>query len=168
MKAFRTLSVWQKARQLTVSIYRATKTFPREELYGLTSQLRRGSASVSSNIAEGCGRGSDADFGLTADRVPFEERSSRSSVKIRCLKQEPRAVLEKARRRWNANARHIAFDCAEETRAVSVASALIRRCLATEARTPTADIRRSAQKAGRTIRIRRAGREGALADGIAA
>jgi four helix bundle protein len=43
-------------------IYRETQAFPREELYGLASQLRRGSASIASNIAEGCGRGSDADF----------------------------------------------------------------------------------------------------------
>ena len=62
MKDFRKLSVWQKAHELTLSIYRTTKTFPREELYGLTSQFRRGAASVGSNIAEGCGRGSDADF----------------------------------------------------------------------------------------------------------
>ena len=63
MKDFRSLSVWQKAHELTLLIYRETQTFPREELYGLTSQLRRGSASIPSNIAEGCGRGSDADFG---------------------------------------------------------------------------------------------------------
>jgi four helix bundle protein len=52
-----------QAHELTLLIYRETHAFPREELYGLTSQLRRGSASIASNIAEGCGRGSDADFG---------------------------------------------------------------------------------------------------------
>jgi four helix bundle protein len=63
MKDFRSLSVWHKAHELTLLVYRETQAFPREELYGLTSQLRRGSLSIASNIAEGCGRGSDADFG---------------------------------------------------------------------------------------------------------
>lgn len=62
MKDFRKLSVWQKAHELTLAVYRASKTFPPEERYGLTSQLRRAATSVASNIAEGCGRGSDADF----------------------------------------------------------------------------------------------------------
>ncbi len=62
MKDFRKLSVWKKAHDLTLAIYRSTRGFPREEQYGLTSQLRRGSMSIGSNIAEGCGRGTDADF----------------------------------------------------------------------------------------------------------
>ncbi|HEV2382010.1 MAG TPA: four helix bundle protein [Terriglobia bacterium] len=56
MRDFRTLQVWQKAYQLTLDVYLATKRFPREELYGLTSQTRRSAASVAANIAEGCGR----------------------------------------------------------------------------------------------------------------
>lgn len=63
MKDFRDLKVWQKSHQLTLDVYRATREFPAMELYGLTSQLRRASASVSANIAEGCGRGGDAEFG---------------------------------------------------------------------------------------------------------
>jgi len=62
MKDFRKLQVWQKAHELTLATYHVTRGFPREELYGLTSQLRRGATSVPSNIAEGCGRGTDADF----------------------------------------------------------------------------------------------------------
>jgi four helix bundle protein len=62
MKDFRSLSVWQQAHELTLAVYEATRPFPREEVYGLTNQLRRGAASIGSNIAEGCGRGSDADF----------------------------------------------------------------------------------------------------------
>ena len=62
MKDFRDLKVWQKAHQLALALYRGTADFPRDELYGLTSQLRRGGCSIASNIAEGCGRGSDADF----------------------------------------------------------------------------------------------------------
>ncbi len=62
MKDFRELKVWEKAHQLTLAIYQATTTFPQEELYGLTSQMRRCAASIPTNIAEGCGRGSDDDF----------------------------------------------------------------------------------------------------------
>jgi four helix bundle protein len=56
MQDFRDLKVWQKAHQLTLNIYQSTVLFPREELYGLTSQIRRASSSVPANIAEGCGR----------------------------------------------------------------------------------------------------------------
>lgn len=62
VKDFRELKVWQKAHELTLSVYRVTAVFPREELYGLTSQLRRASASVAANLSEGCGRNSDAEF----------------------------------------------------------------------------------------------------------
>ena len=62
MKDFRTLLVWRRAHELTLLIYKLTKTFPKEELFGLTSQMRRSSSSVPTNIAEGCGRGSDAEF----------------------------------------------------------------------------------------------------------
>ena len=56
------LKVWEKSHQLTKSIYRLTASFPREELYGLTSQIRRASASIPANIAEGSGRKTNADF----------------------------------------------------------------------------------------------------------
>ena len=59
---FRELKVWNKAHQLTVAIYRTTREFPREELFGLTSQMRRAASSVGANIAEGCGRRSDAEL----------------------------------------------------------------------------------------------------------
>ena len=62
MKDFRTLRVWRKAHELTLHIYKLTKSFPKEELFGLTSQMRRSSSSVPTNIAEGCGRGSDAEL----------------------------------------------------------------------------------------------------------
>lgn len=63
MKDFRELKVWQKAHQLTLLTYKVTATFPREEAYGLTSQIRRACASTPANIAEGCGRSGDAEFG---------------------------------------------------------------------------------------------------------
>jgi len=62
MKDFRNLAVWRKAHELTLAIYRATKSFPREEEYGLKSQMRRASSSIAANIAEGCGKRTDADF----------------------------------------------------------------------------------------------------------
>lgn len=62
MKDFRQLKVWEKAHQLTLEIYRATASFPREEAYGLTSQIRRASASICANLAEGCGRNGDAEL----------------------------------------------------------------------------------------------------------
>ena len=62
MKDFHELKVWQKAHQLTLAVYQITATFPREELYGLTSQLRRCSGSIPANLAEGCGRNGDAEF----------------------------------------------------------------------------------------------------------
>lgn len=62
MQDFRNLEVWNKAHLHTLEIYRCTKQFPDDERFGLTSQLRRASASIGANLAEGCGRGSDADF----------------------------------------------------------------------------------------------------------
>lgn len=62
MQDFRKLKVWEKAHQLTLAVYRASVKFPKDELYGLTSQIRRASASIAANIAEGCGRGTDLDF----------------------------------------------------------------------------------------------------------
>ena len=56
MKDFREQKVWQKSHELTLLMYRMTDSFPRNELFGLTSQIRRCSASVPANIAEGCGR----------------------------------------------------------------------------------------------------------------
>jgi four helix bundle protein len=61
-EGFRDLIVWQRGVQMTVAIYRATQDFPREEMYGLTSQLRRAGVSVASNIAEGWGRRSDGEY----------------------------------------------------------------------------------------------------------
>jgi four helix bundle protein len=63
MQDFRQLNVWQKGHALALGVYAATHGFPRDEIYGLMSQLRRAAVSVGANIAEGCGRNSRADFG---------------------------------------------------------------------------------------------------------
>ena len=56
------LKVWERAHALALSVYKITRTYPKEELYGLTSQLRRAVASIPTNIAEGCGRVGEGDF----------------------------------------------------------------------------------------------------------
>ena len=62
MKDFRTLKVWEKAHTLTLAIYKATEKFPKHELYALTNQIQRAAVSVPTNIAEGCGKDSDAEL----------------------------------------------------------------------------------------------------------
>ena len=62
MRDFKKLEVWRRGHRLTLAVYNATATFPRKELYGLTSQMRRASAAISANVAEGCGRGSNVDL----------------------------------------------------------------------------------------------------------
>lgn len=61
-RSFRELVVWQRAIELTTLLYKTTQQFPREEIYGLTSQLRRAGVSVASNIEEGYGRGTRGEY----------------------------------------------------------------------------------------------------------
>lgn len=63
MQSFKNLKVWEKAHVLTLDVYRSSKSFPRDEVYGLTSQMRRSAASVGANIAEGSCRNGDCEFG---------------------------------------------------------------------------------------------------------
>ena len=62
MRDFRELAVWKRSHQLTIEIYKATQNFPREEVFGQVSQIRRAAASIPTNIAEGCGRQTKAEF----------------------------------------------------------------------------------------------------------
>ena len=62
VKDFRDLKVWEKAHHLTLDVYKATSSFPREKLFGLTRQMRRCSASVAANLAEGCGKRGNNEF----------------------------------------------------------------------------------------------------------
>ena len=62
MKNFRDLKVWEKSHLLALKVYEATISFPREELYGLVSQIRRACTSIPTNIAEGCGRNRDSEL----------------------------------------------------------------------------------------------------------
>lgn len=62
MKDFRNLNVWQKSYRLTLAVYRETRSYPKDELFGRTSQTRRAALSMPANIAEGCCRDGDAEF----------------------------------------------------------------------------------------------------------
>ena len=75
---FRKLDVWQKAMDLVERVYKLTNYFPSNELYGLTSQLKRAATSIALNIAEGSGTGSDSEFGR------FLSIAHRSSYELMC------------------------------------------------------------------------------------
>jgi len=63
VRNYRDLLVWEKAHRLTLTVYKNTRSFPIDERFGLTSQIRRASASIAANLAEGCGRRSDGEMG---------------------------------------------------------------------------------------------------------
>ena len=62
MRNFHDLVVWKKAHALTLALYLVTRSFPKDELYGIVSQIRRAAASIGANLAEGCGRRADGEF----------------------------------------------------------------------------------------------------------
>jgi four helix bundle protein len=90
MKDFRQLKVWEKAHLLTMAIYRITGVFPREETYGLVSQMRRAASSIPSNIAEGCGRDGDAEL----SRFCSLARGSASELEYQLLLARDLKLLE--------------------------------------------------------------------------
>ena len=67
MKNFKNLKVWQSGVDLVVDIYKSIENFPKDEVYGLTGQIKRSAISIPSNIAEGAGRNSDKDFNRFLD-----------------------------------------------------------------------------------------------------
>ena|ERR1700756_501943 len=62
MRNYRDLQTWDKAHKLTLDLYKISQRFPKEEVYGLTSQLRRAASSIGANLAEGCGRQTNSEF----------------------------------------------------------------------------------------------------------
>ncbi len=62
MRNYRDLKTWTKAHKLTLGLYKSSRSFPKEEAYGLTSQLRRAASSIGANLAEGCGRQTNSEF----------------------------------------------------------------------------------------------------------
>jgi four helix bundle protein len=62
MRDYSKYKVWELGHEITLEIYKLTKDFPKQEMYGIISQMRRASSSIPANIVEGCGRESDAEF----------------------------------------------------------------------------------------------------------
>jgi len=81
MKDYRKLKVWEKGHQLALSVYRATLGFPKTEVYGIVSQMRRAASSIPANIAEGSGRGTDGELA----RFPLIAMGSASELKYHLL-----------------------------------------------------------------------------------
>ncbi len=90
LKDFRQLKVWDRAHQLTLAIYPVTATFPRNETYGLTSQMRRAASSIPSNIAEGCRREGDAEL----SRFCLMARGSASELEYQILLARDLNIIE--------------------------------------------------------------------------
>ena len=99
--SYRDLRVWQKGMDLAAEVYRLTKRWPKEELYGLVSQVRRSAASVPANIAEGYGRQSSASYGqfLKVARGSLKELETHLLLAERvgvAAQRSCRAALEQA------------------------------------------------------------------------
>ena len=98
MNYFKELKVWQKAIELVTNTYLRTQAFPKEELYGLTSQIRRCAVSIPSNIAEGCGRKTEKDFsnflGIALGSAFEFETQLIISKNLSFIQQEDFSVLE--------------------------------------------------------------------------
>ena len=92
IRKYQNLKVWEKATELTLQVYAATKSFPKDEVYALTSQVRRAAVSIASNIAEGSERKSDKDFirflRMAAASLAEMETQLYISLKLGYLAQE--------------------------------------------------------------------------------
>ena len=99
MRDFHKYQVWQRGHQFALDVYKRTKDFPKEELFGMTSQLRRASTSIPINIAEGCGRRSDAEFAhflnIAAGSASEVEEELLLSFDLEFLDKEPFLQLDK-------------------------------------------------------------------------
>ena len=89
--SFRDLRVWRQAMELVFAVYQETRSFPREEIYGLTAQMRRAAVSVPSNIAEGKGMNSDPEF----KRFLYHARGSLMELQTQILIAQELQYLSK-------------------------------------------------------------------------
>jgi len=102
IKTYRDLIVWNKAMELVMEVYTLTNQYPREELYGLTAQVRKAVVSIPSNIAEGFGRASPGDFSrfLTIATASLFEVQTQLEIGYRlafCTEESFRSVFDKSR-----------------------------------------------------------------------
>jgi four helix bundle protein len=98
MPDFTKLKVWQKAHAFTINLYKISSTFPSEEKFGLTNQIRRGSVSIESNLAEGAGRSISKDFSR------FLDIAQGSAFEVKCKKSIPIEQSDLDFRFWNGYA----------------------------------------------------------------
>ena len=89
---FQQLEIWQKSHQLTLRIYSITQAFPKDELYGLVSQMRRSSSSTPTNIAEGCGRNSSIEL----NRFLVIAAGSLSELQYQCILSKDLSYLSES------------------------------------------------------------------------
>ncbi len=98
IKTFKDLDAWQACRQLYVATYEATKVFPKDEIFGLTSQMRRAANSSASNIAEGFGRETFADklhfYVISRGSITELQNHIQLAVDVRLLSSEVAEVLD--------------------------------------------------------------------------
>jgi four helix bundle protein len=93
LRNFRELKVWRKAPELTLAVYRAARAFPKEELFGLTSRIRRSAESIPANIAEGCGRAGGPELSRLLQIAP----GSASELEYRLWLNHDLGLLDGAR-----------------------------------------------------------------------
>lgn len=123
MQDFKSLHVWQKSHAVTLQIYEATRNFPESERFGITAQIRRASASIGANIAEGCCRQSDAEFnrflfialGSTAETENFILLSSDLGLLSDGMADELLSQLSEVRKMLIAFTRRLQSDSARHT-----------------------------------------------------
>ena len=100
MKNFRDLQVWHKAHQLTLRCYEITSGFPKSEMYGLTTQIRRSTASIAANIAEGCGKRGNGEFqrflGIAAGSASEVEYHLLLAKDLKFLEEQEYEPLDRA------------------------------------------------------------------------
>jgi len=102
MQDFKKLKVWQKSHDLTIAVYQVSKSFPKDERFGLTSQIRRAAVSIPANIAEGCGRPTGKDrarfFGIAGGSASETEYLLILSHDLNFIDKEAEVeLLEKVR-----------------------------------------------------------------------
>jgi four helix bundle protein len=119
-KTHRDLRAWQEAMNLVVAVYQQTAAFPKEELYGLATQLRRAAASVPSNIAEGAARNSSRELfqylGVATGSVAELETQLELAIRLKYLPADSEALVQVRRVGRLVNALRKSYDTGSEQR----------------------------------------------------